>query len=170
MRIIRLVIVTVVLISAVAVLAQDEPATLEEDNGLVTIESQQSVDDTVTSLEAILAEAGFAVPLILDHSANAARVDLELPPTKLIIFGNPNAGTPLIQAQRTIGLDLPQKMLVWEDDDGTVYITYNDPMFLARRHGIEEMDERLTNISNALANFAEAGATTPPVATEETSG
>ena len=166
MRLFRLMIVVVLLVGAVVTLAQDESPTLEEDNGLVNVESEQSVDDTVASLGAILTEAGFAVPLILDHSANAARVDLELPPTRLIIFGNPNAGTPLMQTQRTIGLDLPQKMLVWEDEDGTVYITYNDPMFLARRHGLEDMDEPLTNISNALANFAEMGASTPPPAAE----
>jgi uncharacterized protein (DUF302 family) len=155
MNFFRMLFLMTVLISGVLVVAQDELSpTLEEDNGLITVESQQSVDDTVASLEAILTDAGFAIPLILDHSANAARVDLELLPTKLIIFGNPNAGTPLMQAQRTMGLDLPQKFLVWEDEDGQVFITYNDPLFLARRHGIEEMDQPLTNISNALANFA----------------
>ena len=101
-----------------------------------------------------------AAPLTLvtevDHSANAARVDLPLMPTLLFIFGNPNLGTPLLQTKQTIGIDLPQKMLVFENSEG-VFIAYNDPAFLAARHRIRGQDEILTTITNALAGLA-AGA------------
>ena len=158
-RVMSLLAILLVALSAVAILAQDSDSDDEEmmdmDYGLVSVPSEQSVDDTVASLQQILEEAGFIVPLVINHSANAANVDLELLPTQLVIFGNPNAGTPLMQNQRSIAIDLPQKYLVWEDEDGQVFITYNDPFYLGRRHGLEDMDERLTNVSNALANFAE---------------
>jgi len=127
------------------------------DDGLIIITSNQAFDDTVTSLTDAVEAAGFRVPLVLDHSANAASVDLELPPTTLIIFGNPAVGTGLMQNQRSIGLDLPQKFLVWEDE-GAVFIAYNDPAFLAQRHGLTEQDDTIEQIASALANFAEAGA------------
>ncbi|NDJ60409.1 MAG: DUF302 domain-containing protein [Chloroflexi bacterium] len=137
--------------------AQDDAEPEAADPGLITIESSQPVEETVAAIEAALEEAGFIIPLIVDHSANAANVDLELLPTTLIIFGNPNVGTQLMQASRSVAIDLPQKMLVWEDEDGQVYITYNDPQYLAERHGIEGMDELLGNVANALGNFANAG-------------
>jgi uncharacterized protein (DUF302 family) len=136
----------------------DEDGEMMADDGLITIESEQSVEETVASIQAALEEAGFIVPLVIDHSANAANVDMELLPTTLIIFGNPNVGTQLMQNSRSVAIDLPQKMLVWEDEDGQVYITYNDPQYLADRHGIEDLDELLGNIANALDNFASAGA------------
>lgn len=94
----------------------------------------------------------------LDHQANAQSRGLELRSTKIIIFGNPNLGTPLMQESQSIGLDLPQKILVWEDADGKVHLSYNDPEFLKIRHGINESDEEIQQISNALQNISEAAA------------
>jgi uncharacterized protein (DUF302 family) len=81
---------------------------------------------------------------------------MELPPTTLLIFGNPRLGTPLMQASRSVAIDLPQKMLVWEDE-GEVMVSYNDPQYLAARHGIEGKEEILETISNALENLATGG-------------
>lgn len=158
------IVVLVGLLAVVGLVAaqEDDEDTMGMDMmaepGLITIESDQSVEDTVNAITAALDAAGFIVPLVVDHSANAANVDLELPPTTLIIFGNPNVGTQLMQASRSVAIDLPQKMLVWEDDEGQVFITYNDPQYLAARHGIDGMDELLGNVATALGNFAGAGA------------
>jgi uncharacterized protein (DUF302 family) len=89
----------------------------------------------------------------VDHGANAAGVDQELPPTRLILFGNPELGTPLMRSARTVAIDLPQKLLVWEDQDGRILVTYNDPLYLQERHRIEGRDEILVTISSALSNL-----------------
>jgi len=130
----------------------------EMDNGLVVIPSNQSFDDTVASLLTALEEREFRVPLVLDHSAAAAGVDLELLPTTLIVFGNPNIGSPLMQNTQGIGLDLPQKFLVWEDAEGNVSIAYNSPFYLAQRHGLMGMDDVLEKVMGALDGLALAGA------------
>ena len=127
--------------------------------GLVVVESPHSVAQTVTQLKSALETNGLTVIAEVDHSANAESVGLTLPPTYLVIFGNPNAGTPLMQEQRTVAVDLPQKMLVWEDA-GTVYAAYNDPAYLAERHGLDPQGEGLSKVSAALANLAKA-ATAP---------
>ena len=131
------------------------------DNGLVTVTSELSFEDTVISAQQILQSEGFGVPLVLSHDANARTVDLELGQTTLIIFGNPMVGTSLMQEARSMAIDLPQKFLVWEED-GMTYITYNDPAYLANRHGITEQDEKIGNISNRLASLAQTIATTAP--------
>lgn len=122
----------------------------DPDNGLITVPSNHSVMETVSALETILTDTGvFRIPLKLDYFEGSRKKE-----ETLIVFGNPNAGTPLMQATREIALDLPQKFLVWEDRKGHVFITYNDPFFIARRHNLQGQEERLTAISNALANFA----------------
>jgi uncharacterized protein (DUF302 family) len=128
--------------------------------GLVSVVSAHSVDQTSQRLQDIISDAGFVIPIVIDHSTNAANVGKELRPTKLIIFGNPNVGTTLMQNTQTVGIDLPQKFLVWEDANGTVRITYNDHDFVAGRHQItdKELKDTLDNISNALNNFATAAA------------
>jgi len=127
--------------------------------GITIVTSTQDMDTTYSTLVGAIENAE---PLILvrelDHAANAETVELSLNPTRLLIFGNPNAGTPLMQAEQSIGIDLPQKMLVFEDDDGVVSIAYNDPFYLAARHGIEGEDARLTVISEALAGLANTAA------------
>lgn len=140
---------------ACGVIAPDGPG-VTEGAGLVTVQSDVSFDTTVerirTELES-LEDAGFSVVAVVDHAAAADSVGLELPHTTLFVFGNPQAGTPLIQAARSVGIDLPQKLLVWEDGD-TVYVTYNDPAYLAARHGIEGQDERLDAIAATLRRLA----------------
>ena len=124
------------------------------DNGLVSETSELSVADTAEKLQQTIGMAGvFSIPLVLDYGEFSHRSK-----PVLIVFGNPNAGTPLMQSTQEIALDLPQKFLIWEDRDGVVYITYNDPFFIAKRHNLTGHDMRLENISNALANFVAAGA------------
>jgi len=86
-------------------------------------------------------------------------VGLDLAPTRLVVFGNPNLGTPLMQSAQTLGIDLPQKMLVYENADGEVNVAYNDPAFLAARHGVEGNADVLTTITNALNNLSEVAIT-----------
>lgn len=131
-----------------------EPEPLAE--GLVTLRSERNFNDTFNRLRtAIEGNDDLLVVETVDHAANARRAGLQLPPTRLIVFGNPELGTPLMQAERTAAIDLPQKMLVWEDGDGRVYVSYNDPAYLARRHGIAGQEETLRRISAALRGLAE---------------
>ncbi len=127
--------------------------------GIITKVSTQDFDATYTTLKNTIANnPNLSIVVELDHQANAASVGLELRPTKLIVFGNPNLGTPLMQDEQTTGLDLPQKMLVWEDEEGNVKVSYNDIYFIAQRHGIEGNAEVLNKISTALANLANTAA------------
>jgi len=130
---------------------------IEEGIGLVTVESDDPFSDTLERIESAI-EGNDALSLIatVDHAANAESVGMELPPTTVLIFGNPRLGTPLMQASRSVAIDLPQKMLVWEDE-GEVMVSYNDPQYLAARHGIEGKEEILETISNALENLATGG-------------
>ena len=127
------------------------------DNGVITIESNQSVDETVSSLRIALVNAGFAIPLEIEFGADAVGRRTKLRQATLLVFGNPNVGTQLMQNRQEIGLDLPQKFLVFEDRKGQVHIAYNDPFFIAQRAGIQGLEQLLTNIANALRGLAEAG-------------
>ena len=104
------------------------------ENGIVTIPSHQSVDQTVQNLEGILHAKGVKLFALVDHSGEAAAAGLRMRPTKLLIFGNPKAGTPLMIASPSIAIDLPLKILVWEDGESKVWISYNDPSYLQTRH------------------------------------
>ena len=127
--------------------------------GLIIVESQNDVDTTLSKLEAMIDEVeGLNVMSVIDHQANAEGVGLELRPTRVVLFGNPNAGTPLMQAAQSVAIDLPQKMLIWEDENGTVFLGYNDPEYLKTRHGIEGADEGLTKISGLLDKLASGAA------------
>jgi len=129
--------------------------TVDLNEGIITVESTQDFESTFNSLKTTITQnENLSVVTQLDHQENAASIGLELRPTKLIVFGNPNLGSPLMQNKQTIGLDLPQKMLVWETEDGTVNISYNDPFFLASRHQIEGNTEVLDQIKTALSNLA----------------
>ena len=130
--------------------------TAQESNGLVSVDSPYSVEETVNRLQTVMGERGLTVMTTINHAANAENVGMELRPTQLIIFGNPKLGTQLMQSSQTVAIDLPQKFLVWEDADGQVHMTYNDPQYLAQRHGITDRDDVLTTISNALNGLAEA--------------
>ncbi|SDS11415.1 DUF302 domain-containing protein [Gramella sp. MAR_2010_147] len=124
--------------------------------GIITKTSSKSFDETYNSLRnALSTNENISIVAELDHKANAASVGLDLNPTKIIIFGNPNLGTPLLQKEQSIGLDLPQKMLVWENEEGEVFVSYNDPYFIAERHYIEGSQEILETISSALNNLSD---------------
>jgi uncharacterized protein (DUF302 family) len=106
------------------------------DNGLMTIACRHGVKDTIDRLEADVKQKGLTVFARIDHAKGARDAGLELRPTELLIFGNAKGGTPLMQAQQTIGIDLPLKALAFEDAAGKVWLSWNDPAWLAARHGV----------------------------------
>ena len=124
------------------------------DQGLTSIASHHSVDDTVAKIEAILHEKNIKIFTIIDHSGEAKLAGLEMHPTKVVIFGNPKGGTPLMLAAPSVAIDLPLKLLVWEDGEGKVWITYNTPQYLQERHQFPK--ELIANIAviEALAKNA----------------
>jgi uncharacterized protein (DUF302 family) len=124
--------------------------------GLVTLKSAHDVDTTADRLVAALEDKGMTIFGRVDHAAAAREVGQELGRTELVIFGNPKVGTPLMRCGRTAAIDLPQKALIWEGDEGGVWLAYNNPRYLAKRHGIEGCDEVIATIEKALANFARA--------------
>jgi uncharacterized protein (DUF302 family) len=123
------------------------------DNGIVTLTSRHAVDETVSRIQDILRAKGVTLFALVDHSGEAAKAGLKMPNTKLLIFGNPAAGTPLMQAAPSAAIDLPLKLLVAEDAEGRVTIAWNDPQFLQRRHGFPV--ELMANIS-VVQKMAEA--------------
>jgi len=132
---------------------------VEIGEGIITVESIKNFEQTYSSLEnAISSDESLHIYGQLDHQANASSVGMELRPTKLIIFGNPNLETPLMQNSQTTGLDLPQKMLVWEDQNGIVKISYNDPLYLQQRHGISGNDSQIQQIATILEKLGKAAA------------
>jgi uncharacterized protein (DUF302 family) len=124
------------------------------ENGLIHLASKYSVEQTMQRLEALLQERGVMIFARIDHSGEAAKVGLTMRPTKLLIFGSPKGGTPLMQAAPSIAIDLPLKALFWEDADGKVWLTYNDPAYLQQRHHFPL--ELLPNIAGVSALFAKA--------------
>lgn len=119
--------------------------TTDHDPGIISIPSQASVDQTVEALTKTLATKNITVFALVDHSGEAAKVGMTMPPTKLLIFGSPRAGTPIMLAAPSAALDLPLKILVHEDNNRKVWITYNAPSYLQQRHAIP--DELLPNIA-----------------------
>jgi uncharacterized protein (DUF302 family) len=124
------------------------------ESGIVRIPSKYSVDEIVEKLRGILQAKGVTLFALIDHSGEAAKVGLTMPPTKLLIFGNPKGGTPLMLAAPSIAIDLPLKILVAEDAGGATYLSYNSPAYLRDRHHLPQ--ELLANIAvvEALANAA----------------
>jgi uncharacterized protein (DUF302 family) len=118
---------------------------LNIDRGLIDVASNHSVDDTVDKFRRILDAKGVTLFALVDHSGEAAKAGMTMPPTKLLIFGNPAAGTPVMLAAPSAAIDLPLKVLVWEDVAGKVWISYNSAAYLQARHGIP--DELLKNIA-----------------------
>lgn len=120
-------------------------------DGLMTIASSFGPNVTMNRLEAELKARGITVFARVDHAAGAAEVGLSLRPTALVIFGNAKAGTPLMQSRQMIGIDLPLKALVWQDAAGTTWLSYNDPTWIAKRHGAgREIDPAVTAMAAAL--------------------
>ena len=121
------------------------------ENGLIHLDSKHSVDETLQRLQALLQEKNIKVFTLIDHSGEAVRAGLAMRPTKLLIFGNPKGGTPLMQAAPTTAIDLPLKALVWEDGDGNVKLTYNDPTYMQQRHNIPaELVPNIAGVSGLL--------------------
>ncbi len=123
-------------------------------NGLVHLASQHTVDETMQRLEGLLGEHGIMIFARIDHSGEAAKVGLTMRSTKVLIFGSPTGGTPLMQAAPTVAIDLPLKALFWQDTEGKVWLTYNDPAYLQQRHNFPA--ELIPNIAGASALFAKA--------------
>lgn len=124
------------------------------DRGIIDKPSNHSVDETVARLQKILQARSITLFALVDHSGEAAKAGLTMPPTKLLVFGNPKAGTPVMLAVPSIAIDLPLKLLVWQDPQGKTWISYNSPTYLQQRHGVPQ--ELLPNISSveALATAA----------------
>lgn len=147
------------LIVSVFLVLTSLPATAQEP-GLIVRQSSFSVAETLDRLAALAQERGINVAARVDHAAAAGTVEMELRPIQVLIFGNPRLGTPLMQSNPTIGIDLPLKVLAWEDADGVVNVAYNDPAFLRGRHAIDDRDESFEAMANALDALT-AAATTP---------
>jgi uncharacterized protein (DUF302 family) len=130
------------------------------DADLVTLPSAHGATETVERLKALLAQKGVEVFAHIDHAAGAKKVGLALRPTQVLIFGNPKAGTPLMQGRQTIGLDLPLRALVWEDEAGKAWLTYRRVEGLARPHHVTGQDEAVKALDDGLAGLARA-ATAP---------
>jgi len=133
--------------------------TPDRGSGIITLPSQHSVDQTLEKLQALLRAKGVTLFALVDHSGEAAKVGMTLPPTKLVMFGNPKAGTPLMLAAPSVAIDLPLKLLVWEDAQGKVWLSYNSPAYLQQRHGVPEA--LLPNIAVVEALARAAGASSP---------
>jgi uncharacterized protein (DUF302 family) len=126
------------------------------NNGIVNKPSKHSVDETLGKLQEILQAKGIAVFALIDHSGEAAKVGMKMRPTKLLIFGNPKGGTPLMLAAPSIAIDLPVKILISEDDQGKVWVSYNTPEYLAERHGLPpHLAQNIGFIETLAANIAE---------------
>ena len=105
-------------------------------DGLISVKSPLNVKDTMDRLESTVRQKGLVVIARVDHAAGAAKVGKTLRPTEVLIFGNPQGGTPFMECSQTVGIDLPLKALAWEDSAGQVWLGYNDPVFLAKRHDV----------------------------------
>jgi uncharacterized protein (DUF302 family) len=124
-------------------------------SGLVTRPSPYGVVETIDRLEAAARERGLAVIARVDHAAAAQRAGLVLRPTQLLVFGNPRGGTPLMQSAQPAGIDLPLKALAWEDERGQVWLGYNEPRWIAERHGVVDRAEVVSAMASVLAALAE---------------
>jgi len=123
------------------------------DDGLISIKSKYSVDETLDRLESVVKGKGLTVFARIDHTAGANKVDKELRPTKLLVFGNPKVGTLMMQSNQTAGIDLPMKALAWEDGTGQVWLTYNSAKYIANRHHITDREETVQKMTGALRKF-----------------
>jgi uncharacterized protein (DUF302 family) len=133
------------LLFAVSILLASEALAVQKEEGIVRIPSHHSVDETVDKLKTILQSKGVTLFALVDHSGEAEKVGMKMPPTKLLIFGNPKGGTPLMLAAPSVAIDLPLKILVAEDSQGQVWISYNSAEYLKERHGLPQ--DLLQNIA-----------------------
>lgn len=136
--------------------AQQTIPAINAKKGLVTMQSSHSVKDTADKLVSVIESKGMKVFARVDHQSNAAGVNLELRPTQVIMFGNPKVGTPLMNCEQSVAIDLPQKILISEDAGGQVWLSYNNPEYLKDRHNIKGCDTVINNMSNALNSVSQA--------------
>src|SRR6266581_4733990 len=129
--------------------------------GLTSIRSRFGPKETMDRLQAEIRAKGMTVFARIDHAAGAAEVGLTLAPTELIIFGNARGGTPLMQSVQTVGIDLPLKVLVWEDAAGKTWLSYNEPSWIARRHGVRNAEQVVSKMGAALSAMARKATNTP---------
>ena len=127
-----------------------------DSNGIIKIKSKHTVTETIDKLETVLNNKGMTIFKRVDHAAGAKKAGLKLRPTELLIFGNPKVGTPLMLCSQTAALDLPQKALVYKDESGQVWLVYNDPAYMAKRHNIQGCEKPIQKVTNALAKFVSA--------------
>jgi len=127
---------------------------VKHKNGIVDVPSKHSVDETVDRVKNLLQSKGIALFCLIDHSGEAAKVGLKMPPTKLLIFGSPKAGTPLMLASPSIAIDLPLKILVWQDANGKAWLSYNSPEYLQERHHLPQDLVQNIAVVGALAEKA----------------
>jgi uncharacterized protein (DUF302 family) len=131
-------------------------------DGLITIRSAFGPEETMNRLEAEVKAKGLTVFAHVDHAAGAKEAGLPLRPTDLLVFGNAKGGTPLMQAEQTIGIDLPLKALVWQDASGVTFLSYNDPHFLAQRHGLDDATKATVEALSGALKAVTSKATTAP--------
>lgn len=125
-------------------------------DGMITKTSTHSVKDTLDKLETIVTEKGFKIVARVDHAGSAEKNGFELRPTEVLIFGNPMVGSKLMQSNQSIGLDLPIKVVAWEDTEGVVHIGYNDPSWMVTRHNITDKAAVVEKMTGALGKFTDA--------------
>lgn len=140
-----LVVITTTFIFAGAVQADHH-----QKNGMISKKSAHNVKTTIDRLEAVLKKKGITIVTRWSHSDRANGVDIPLRPTELILFGNPKLGSHMFTSQQTAGIDLPMKALAWEDEKGQVWLTYNDPAYIANRHGITDRAKVVGKMTGAL--------------------
>lgn len=129
---------------------------MTNSHGMVHISTRHSVEEALAKLQTILKTKGVPIFVLVDHSGEAAKVGMEMHPTKLLIFGNPKGGTPLMLAAPTIALDLPLKILIWEDDKGKIWVTYNTVEYLTERHQLPaDLAQNIGFLANLAATVAE---------------
>ncbi|CAB1075024.1 putative inner membrane or exported protein [Olavius algarvensis Delta 1 endosymbiont] len=126
------------------------------EGGYISVKSAHDVKTTADRLETVLKQKGMNVFIRINHAQGAEKIGKELRPTELVIFGNPKVGTPLMQCAQSVAIDLPQKALIWQDSQGQVWLSYNDPNYLVERHQIAGCDEVVKKVAKALGNFAKA--------------
>ena len=132
-------------------------ATHASENGLISVKSKFNVYHTVDRFIGIAQKKGMKIIKHVKHSSSAKKVNISLRPTELIIFGNPKVGAPMMKCSPTIAIDLPQKLLVWQDENEQTWMTYNNPIYIADRHKLaDDCRGSLNKIANALANFTKA--------------
>jgi len=125
------------------------------DNGLITKKSKNSADQTIDKLEKVLRKKGITIFARISHSKGAKGVNIPLRKTELLIFGNPKMGSHFFTSNQTAGIDLPLKALAWKDAKGQVWLTYNDPAYIAKRHGITDRSKIVMKMTGALKKFTD---------------